>query len=189
MDWLMTTAGGGGSNGGDGPDPQQPTPPEPPPAAEGEGDDFDALRTNNEKLKHEISSLRGRLTKSEKELETTRQAQMSDQEKQLEEAFQRGVAETTTVYATKLLQQSVLRLATGKMADPTDAVKLLDLDDLDSDKPEGIEAAIEELLKAKPHLAVPVNSKGKIDQGPQGKTPQPSEQSGNDWLRSVAGRR
>ena len=186
MSWYQrTTAGGGGSNGDDGP---QPTPPELPPAADDEGDDLEALRRNNEKLKQEQSSLRGRLTKAEKALEETQKAQMSEQEKMLEEAFQKGVAETTTVYATKLLQQSVLRLATGKMADPTDAVKLLDLDDLDPDHPEGIEAAIDELLKQKPHLAVPVNSKGKIDQGPQGKGAQPAEPSGNDWLRSVAGR-
>lgn len=193
IDYLRTVAGGdSGGGGGKGDPPGDPPPPSPevpetPPAAE-EPEELEAVLRNLEKQKNENIALRKRLGSVESELDKTKAAQMSEHDRLLNESYQKGVAETTALYATKLLHQSILTQATGKMADPTDAVKLLDLDGLDADDPDGIEEAIEELLTQKPHLAADQRGPSRIDQGPQGRAPKP-ETSADDWLRSVAGRR
>ena len=171
------------------PDPT-PTPPFPPEEEGGapEIKDPEALWKSREKYRHENSSLKKQLDEAHANLEKTRKAQMSEHEKALDEAYKRGTAEATENYQRALLSERILRHATGKLADPTDAEALLDTSGIDPNKPEQIDQAIADLLKAKPHLAV-TNGRGRIDQGPQGgRTPEP-EQSGSEWLRQIAGQR
>ena len=86
-----------------------------------------------------------------------------------------------------------MRQAAGKLADPTDVV-LIDMTSLtDPDDIEAIDAAIAELLEAKPHLAAtgtPPPSKTH-EQGPRGTVPVGSKTQGEqaeNWLRTQFGR-
>jgi hypothetical protein len=174
--------------------PEEPTPTDPtPPEEGGQGgkgnyetlvNDPEALFKSHEKYRHENASLRKRLDAADAEQEKIRQANLSEQEKAIEEAYQRGVEETKGTLGVRLLQQQIIAQATGKLVDPTDAVSMLPLDDLDVDKPDDIDKAIEELVKQKPHLAAGNGQRG-IDQGPQGR-PVDADATGADWLRSVA---
>ena len=150
-------------------------------------EDPEALWKSHEKYRHENASLRKRLTEAETLQEEARKASLSDQEKALEEAYQRGVTETNARLGQELLQERVIREATGKLVDPEDAVHMLDLSQLDPSKPEEIEKAIDELVKAKPHLAAGSGSYT-IDQGPRGRMV-PAGEDADDWLRKAASRR
>ena len=53
----------------------------------------------------------------------------------------------------RVLKAEIKAAAVGKMADPSDAYKFLDLDALDADDADAIAKAVDELLEAKPYLA------------------------------------
>lgn len=53
----------------------------------------------------------------------------------------------------RVLRAEIKAAAVGKLADPTDAYKFLDLDALDADDTDAIAKAIDALLEAKPYLA------------------------------------
>jgi hypothetical protein len=161
-------------------------PPEAPPTEPGQPtvDDPDALFRSHEKYRHENIALRKRASTAEAELEKTRKAGLSEAEKAIDEAYQRGVTEERAKLGVQLLQERIITRATGKLVDPTDAVSLLDVSSFDLDKPEEIDTAIADLIKAKPHLGVANGGRG-IDQGPQGRPISPDE-TGGDWLRQVA---
>lgn len=105
------------------------------------------------------------LKKLQKEHEELRAANQTDAERALEEARAEGrqaaLDEAADLRATahrRILEAEVIRAAAGKLADPADAVRLLDLevpDDGEVDT-EAIEAAIAELVDQKPYLAATV---------------------------------
>lgn len=166
-----------------------PTPPTPPEAQEEPQavdviKDPEAFLRNHEKLKREGVSLRKQLDEATAQLEEQRKAAMTEQERLIEEAREAAREEVRQEYHAKLLSQAVMAAATGKLADPEDATKFLDMSKLDPDKPADIDAAIAELVKVKPHLAA--RRRGTIDQGPQG--PGVETEDGSTWLRRVAGR-
>ncbi|MGH3602181.1 MAG: hypothetical protein ACRDQH_18205 [Pseudonocardiaceae bacterium] len=71
---------------------------------------------------------------------------------------------------TKILKAEVRAAAAGKLADPADALKLLDLDQFEVDgdgevDTDEISSAIDTLLKSKPYLAAAANGSGKRFQG------------------------
>lgn len=53
----------------------------------------------------------------------------------------------------RVLRAEIKAAAVGKMVDPTDAYKFIDLDALDADDTDAIAKAIDALLEAKPYLA------------------------------------
>lgn len=108
--------------------------------------------------------------KLEAELEEFRKNQMSDVEKQIDEA-RREAAEAArqdvlTEVRGKRLAVEIKAAATGKFTDPDDAVAFLSGDDLDPDDSEAISGALDRLLEQKPHLkASATRATGDIDQG------------------------
>lgn len=180
-----------GGEGGDGGTPPQ-DPPAPPEGDEGgDGsvsvDDPQALLSEYEKKKRENKSLRDRATAAEAELEELRKAQMSEQEKALDEARKEGYEKAEAFYKTELAKARVTSLAAGHFADPNDALMYLDLDELDLDDDKAIVKALEEVLKAKPYLSAKNGGRKSIDQGPQGGAGGEG-QSASDWMRSITGR-
>lgn len=121
------------------------------------------------------------------ELDKLREASMSEQEKAVAQARAEGRAEAFTQANERLLRAEVRAQAAGKLADPADAVHLLDVMSFMDDKGEidskAIGSAIDALVKTKPYLsAKPGNGSG--EGGPRGGTP-PKQFDGNDWLRGM----
>ena len=104
------------------------------------------------------------------ELAKFREGAMSEQEKAIEEARREAAEaarnEVLTEVRGKRLAVEIKAAATGKFADPDDAVAFLTTADLDPDDTAAIGEAIEELLMKKPHLkAGATQANGHIDQG------------------------
>ena len=104
------------------------------------------------------------------ELETLRAAQMTDTDKALAAAKAEGAAEVSAKFAARVLLSEIRVAAAGKLADPNDAVRLLDLtkftvtDDGTVDTT-AITSAIDELVIAKPYLAAGKSPPLTIDTG------------------------
>lgn len=117
-----------------------------------------------------------RATELEKKLQEREDADKSDSEKALEKARKEAAEEATKAATAKtnhrILAAEIKAAAGGKLSDPADAVRLLDLDDFTvSDDGEvddkAITAAIDQLLKDKPYLAGKASGKptGSADGG------------------------
>jgi uncharacterized protein (DUF1501 family) len=151
-------------------DPPEPAP-DPAPAAdptpaadlEAEVAKWKALSRQNEKAAKAAQA----------ELDKARQASMSDQEKAVAQARAEGRAEASKETNRKLLHAEVRAAAGGLLADPDDAVHLLDLTPFETnDDPDrkAIRRALEQLVKDKPYLgAQPGNGSG--EGGPRGGPP------------------
>ena len=147
-----------------------------------------ALRAEKEKRKEEARKRR----EAEAELERLR----NGDDKAAEAAREAEKAAIAKANA-RILRSEVKAAAAGRLADPTDALRLLDLDQFevseDGEVDEGeIADAIAALLKAKPYLAAQGNGKprfqGGADQGARKKPPvktldeQIAEaEKANDW--------
>lgn len=122
----------------------------------------------------------------------------SEQEKQLDkarkEALAQGKSESDAAWATRVVKTDVRAAAREKFADPSDALAFLDLsqikvDDDGNTDDKAITAALDALLKDKPHLGKlqQKSSTGSADQGARGTGT--TSQDMNDLLRSkIAGR-
>lgn len=124
-----------------------------------------------------------------KELEQLKQASMSEQEKAVAQAKAAGYTEGLSAATERLRRAEVRAAASGLLADPSDAVHLLDLekylpnDDGDFDR-KAIEADISALVKVKPYLgATPGNGSG--EGGPRGSAPQPHALNGDPLQRAL----
>ncbi len=124
----------------------------------------------------------------EAELDKLRAGAMSETEKAIEQAKKEGRAEAGATYNKRLVQAEVRAAAAGKLADPEDAIRFLDLDqfkvddDGDVDK-KPITKALEDLVKAKPYLSAgATRPTGDADQGARGG---PAGSSMNDLIRSA----
>lgn len=108
------------------------------------------------------------LARATSELEKFRESQLSEQEKAIKAAREEGLNEGLTKGNKRLIRAEVIAAAAGKVADPEDAFVILsatgalaglevgDNGEVDSDV---IKTAIDDLVKAKPHLA-PVRHPG-----------------------------
>jgi hypothetical protein len=107
----------------------------------------------------------------EKELTQLREGSMSEQEKAVEQARREAKAEASKAFNTRLVQAEVRAAAAGKLADPEDAIRFLELNDFDvNDNGEvdgkAISTALDGLLKQKPYLAASATRPtGDADQG------------------------
>lgn len=129
---------------------------------------------------------------AEKELETLRSQSMSDAEKAVAAAKAEGRSEALTAANERLVKAEVRIAAAGKLADPADAVRFLDLADFKVDADGEVDAkavakAIDQLVKDRPYLAAGTTKvQGSGDGGARG-----TSQTGvsmNDLLRQAAGR-
>ena len=142
----------------------------------------------NDKYRRENKSLRDRLKNSEESLESERRKSMSEQERAIDEAKDAVRKEVEAEYRTKLLAAAVHARASAVLADPEDAWRLIDFEDVDPEDSKAIDEALKQLLEAKPYLAASAKPENQnIDQGPQGSTTKLSD--ANDWLRGVTSHR
>lgn len=143
----------------------------------------------NVKLKRE----RKESTKELERLQAIEEEHKSESEKALDTARQEGHDAAEAEFTSQLLAERIMRRATGKLADPSDVI-LIDFSTIDdADDVKQIDAAIDALLEAKPHLAVPeggaeLQPAGTIfEQGPRGKITTgklTQGQQAEKWLRS-----
>jgi hypothetical protein len=98
-------------------------------------------------------------------------------------AYERGKADGIAESRREVLTLKVRALAAGKVVDPELPTKLLDLDALADADEDGITAALDEFVKAKPFLAQPApRFQGSVDQGARG-TPAHAGDAVDAWLR------
>lgn len=107
-----------------------------------------------------------------KELADLKASTGSEQEKAVAAARTEATTEAATRYKARIVTSEIKAAAGGKLADPADAVRLLDLttfelDDNDELDAAQVLAAIDGLLKAKPYLAAKEapRAPGSADQG------------------------
>lgn len=127
-----------------------------------EGDGDKPLGPAGEKALQEERAARATAEKEAKrlakEVDDLKRTQMSDQEKALADAKAEGRKESDGVYRGALVSALIRAEAGGKLADPEDAVRLLDLSDFDLGDDlkvdtKKVSSAIDELIKQKPYLA------------------------------------
>lgn len=112
------------------------------------------------------------------------------EEAALSEAEKRGEARATEAANKRILKSELKALATGKLADATDAALYINLDDFAVDDNGDVDSdalndAIAALLEKKPHLAAQKQNRfdGAADQGAKGKDSKPSQLSQTDLDR------
>lgn len=134
-------------------------------------------RKNAEKVRQELEELRAFKAKSEG----------TEAEYQLSLETQRIQQEALAAANARILKSELKALATGKLADPTDAALYVDLtkfsvsDDGEVDS-DALTNAIADLLEKKPHLAAQKQSRfdGGADQGAKGKESAPTQWTKED---------
>jgi hypothetical protein len=115
-----------------------------------------------------------RIRELSEELEALKRTAMSEQERAIADAVEQARQEVDGTWHQRYLTLRIERAAATRLADPSDAVRLLDLSGLTPDSTEAeIGALLDELLTAKPYLAPPHNngSAPQLDRGPQGNGP------------------
>jgi translation elongation factor P/translation initiation factor 5A len=103
------------------------------------------------------------LRAAQAELDKVKQSSMSETERAVAQAKAEGRAEAMREANTKLLHAEIRAAAASVLADPDDAVHLLDLDSFDSENIDRrqIKSALADLVKSKPYLsAAPGNGSG-----------------------------
>lgn len=127
-----------------------------------------------------------------KELDSIRQGSLSETEKAAEAAREEGRQAARAEMAERLLKAEIRTAALDKLADPEDAEPLLrsaglleGLTDKDGEvDSKAVAAAVDRLVKAKPHLAKAGSRPGKLRAGGE----QPSKTTSmNDAIRSAFG--
>src|SRR4029450_9539921 len=128
--------------------------------------------------------------KAEQDLERAKTEGLSEKERELAEAEQRGRTAALAESGRRLLEAQVLAAAAGKLQDPADAIRYLDLDamlELDADERE-LPTAIDNPVEDKPYLGVADNggTGRKTGVQSQGARTAPggtktSDADGNEW--------
>ena len=172
------------------PDPKPEPKPEPDPKPDPKSEEADLGPAGEKALKEERAARKAaeRLAATTAaELKTLREASATDAEKAIAKARDEGAKEARDKANARLLKAEIKAAAAGRLADPTDAVRLLDTDDFTDDDGDIDEAklkkAIDGLLKDKPYLAGKPKSNGDGGGGPRGGDAGPSM---DDWLRREA---
>ena len=128
---------------------------------------LDAERTERRKAEKRAKDLDAELAKF-------REASMSEQEKAVEAARREAAAQAIATVNQRILKAEIRAAAGGRLADPEDAVRFLDLDEFTIGEDGEIDqkavlAAVDRLLKMKPYLAASATRPaGDADQGARG---------------------
>lgn len=124
------------------------------PAEEEEVDWKDMARKHEKRWKEHSK----RANAAEAELAKLKEASQSEQDKAIAAARKEATEQATAGFQDKIVRAEIRAQAAGKFADPDDAVRLLDLDDLEVFDSEGevqlgiLSKALDALLERKPHL-------------------------------------
>lgn len=130
-----------------------------------------------DRMKAKLKAERDKRRTAEAELAKKSSADKSEDEQAIETVHQEAAAEATARANQRILRSEVKAAAAGKLADPADALRLLDLEQFEVDDDgevdaDEIEGAITDLVTKKPYLAAQggTNRKPKPDptQGPRG---------------------
>jgi len=173
------------------PDPQDPPANDPPPDQPDEPKPDTNPETEVKRLSSALAAERKARAIAEREANKLRDATATDAEKAVQAAKDEGRAEALKEMAGRLVETEVRAAAAGRLADPADAVRLLDVaefvgDDGAIDR-EAIGAAIAELIEAKPYLATEPKPSGNGQRkAPQGTRPgATAEADGDAFLRNM----
>lgn len=159
---------------------------------EPEGDPKDNGAGDKKAILADLAKERDRRQAAEQELNQFREAQKTEYQKAIDQAKAETKAEVEGTSRERVLKAEIKAAAAGRLADPKDAIRLLDLSkikinddgEVDSD---AVSTAIEELIDAKPYLAINERSpRGSADGGPRGTGV--GDFSMNDLIRRSAGR-
>jgi len=186
---------------GDPPTPEPPTAPPAPKTTPAKNDDDKGelppeLKTVVDKERRLARDADKKAKALEAELAQLKATQMSEHEKAVDAARKEGLTEGVSKGNSRLLRAEVLAAAAGKVADPEDAYAILantgaltefavgDNGEVDS---AGIKAAIDDLVKTKPHLS---GSRDPEFGARPPSTPAGDSDAGMDaWLRTAGRRR
>jgi hypothetical protein len=175
----------------DDPKPDDPKPDDPKPD-DGATDD-ERTRT----LMTDLQAERKARKKLGDDLAKLQREHMDDDERKAAEAKAAGRAEALAEVNQRLLRAEVRALAATKLADPSDAVRLLDLETFEADDSgafdnRAISAAIDRLVEDKPYLAkaAPNGGPPKAPQGTRGTPGSPAgggdaASDGDAWVRGL----
>lgn len=151
----------------------------------------DAGKQALDRMKAERNAAKAEARANKSELDRIR-AELANKDKPAEEqaleaARAEARTEATTAANKRILKSELKALATGKLADPTDAALYINLDDFTVDDDgetdsDALNDAITDLLARKPHLAAqkPNRFDGDADQGAKGKDAKASQLSRED---------
>ena len=124
--------------------------------------------------KSEARKWESRAKKDAAELDKLREASKTEDERRLDEvrkqAREEGRTEVLTATNRRLVSAEVRAAAGGKLADPSDAVGMLDLSQFEVADDGGVDqaavaAAIDKLVESKPYLAASYGRDNDINQG------------------------
>jgi hypothetical protein len=147
-------------------------------------------------LHAEAAEFRRKLRKAEVELERARTEGLGEQERAVAEAELRGRQTAEAEHGRRLLEAELRAAAAGKLQDPGDAIRYLDLEGLLEDDVDERELAkrVEKLVEEKPYLAVAKDDSGggkRVGVQSQGARTAPggtkdADGDGSAWLRKAA---
>lgn len=143
-------------------------------------------REATKRAKQEAKELRS----AKDELDQLRASSMTEQEKAVAQARIEGKTEALKTATSRLVQANVEAVAAGKLADPSDAVAMIDLEQFEVDDNGNVDrkaivAAIDKLIAKKPYLAG--RTGGSFDGGARSGSAS-SDDDMNLRLRRAAGR-
>lgn len=157
-------------------------------------DDIEAMKAALKKANEEAKKYRLQAkdkSRLEKEIDELRKANMTEGERKLEEVRAEERKAALTLVNDRIIKAEVRAVAGTKLADPMDAVRLLDLSNFEVDMDGNVDAskigkAVDELLKAKPYLGT-ATKPGRLPGADGGKAPVGGSTM-NDMIRSAIGR-
>lgn len=162
-------------------------PPTDPPAGD-PPDDPGAETVDVAKLKATLAAERRARAAAEREAAKLRDEHATDADKAIAAARDEGRREALGQVTGRMIEAEVRAAAAGRLADPADAVRLIDLtgfvgDDGDIDA-KAIAAAVDELVETKPYLRAGEPKANGSHPAPQGTRPGPAlEGDGDAFLR------
>lgn len=143
---------------------------------------LDRMKADRNAARKEARDLKARL-------EALEQRSKPGGDDAIEAARREATAEATKSANQRILRTEVRAVATGKLADPSDALAYLDLSDFEVDEDgevdtDAISEAVADLLSKKPYLAAKrFQGDGDMGKGKQKQAPKPPSQ--NDLLRAA----
>lgn len=145
---------------------------------------LDTMKAERNAAKADARTIRAELDRIKAELALK---DKPAEEQAIEAAKAEARTEATQKANARILKSELKALATGKLADPTDAALYINLDDFTVDdngdvNSDALTEAITELLERKPHLAAAKQNRfdGNADQGAKGKESRPAQLSAAD---------
>lgn len=146
----------------------------------------DAGKKAIDRMKAERNAAKSEAAEAKKQLAELQQANETETDKRIREATEQALAGANA----RVVSAEVRAQAAGKLADPADAIKFLDLnkfevDDTGAVDQDAISAAIDELVKSKPYLAPQRRDgfQGTADGGARKDASKPSQLTADDVKR------